>query len=91
MLVLCPVLAGVASVLNDHLQQRRRIGTEAKAKVVACIWEAEFVPFLACCFAVVYLKEKVEFILFFQIARGKTASAARNSTSFAPQTAATTF
>ena len=46
-LVLCPVLAGVASVLNDHLQQRRRIGTEAKAKVVACIWEAEFVPFLA--------------------------------------------
>ena len=47
MLVLCPVLAGVASVLNDHLQQRRRIGTEAKAKVVACIWEAEFVPFLA--------------------------------------------
>ena len=74
---------------------RRRIELEYKAKVVASVWGAEFVQFLASCrascFDLVYLKEKVEFILFYQINRGKTASAARNGTNFAPQTDATTF
>ena len=43
-------------------------------------------------FALVYLKENVELILFFQIDQGKTASAARNWTnSVVPQTDATTF
>ena len=49
------------------------------------------IPCHAGCFALVYLKEKVEFLLFFQIDRGKTASAARNWANFAPQTDAATF
>ena len=36
-------------------------------------------------------KEKNEFILYFKIVLGKTASAARNGINSAPQTAATTF
>ena len=37
------------------------------------------IPFRACCFVLVYLKEKVEFILFFQIDHCKNSySAARN-------------
>ena len=35
-------------------------------------------PCRASCYALVHLKEKVEFIQFFQIDRGKTTSAARN-------------
>ena len=38
----------------------------------------------AGCFASVYLEERVQFNRFFQIDRGKTASAARNWTNFAP-------
>ena len=46
--------------------------TEAKAKAVAPVWGEEFIyPCRASCFASVYLEEKVEFILFFQIDRGK--------------------
>ena len=60
------------------------MGTEAKAKVVASIWRAS-------CFASDDVEETVEFVLFFQIDRGKTDSAARNWTNFAPQTDATTF
>ena len=41
--------------------------TEAKAKVVASVWGAKFIQFLAALFN-----------LFFQIDRGKTASAARS-------------
>ena len=42
----------------------RRIETEGKAKVVASVWGAEFVQFLAArasCFALVYLEETAEF------------------------------
>ena len=56
--------------------------TEDKAKVVASVWGTTFVKFLAAlsasCFASVYLEETVEFILFSQSKRGKTAYAARN-------------
>ena len=52
---------------------------EDKAKVVASVWGGQ------------NLKEKVEFILFFQMDRGKTASAAMNWTNCAPQTEAMTF
>ena len=45
---------------------------EREAKVVASVWGAEFIQFLA----LVDLEEKVEFILFFLIDRGKIASAA---------------
>ena len=46
---------------------------EAKAKVVASIWGAEFIQFFAlqAVFASVDLEEKVEFILFFENDRGK--------------------
>ena len=42
---------------------------EAKAKVVASVWGAEFVHFLAALavLLLVNLEEKVELILFFQI------------------------
>ena len=43
------------------------------------------------CFALVHLKEKDEFNRFFQMDRGKTASAARNWSKFAPHTDATTL
>ena len=36
------------------------------------------IPCRASCFALVDLEETVEFILFFQTDRGKTASAAKN-------------
>ena len=42
-------------------------------------------------FASAGLEETVEFIIIFQMDRGKTASAARNWTKSAPQTEATTF
>ena len=57
---------------------RRRMETEAKAKVVASVWWAEFIPCRANCFASVDLEEKVEFILFFQTDQGKTASSSMN-------------
>ena len=61
--------------------------------VVSSVWGTEIVvlPCRASNFALVYLKEKVEFILFSQINRGKTASAARNWSNSVPQTDATTF
>ena len=40
--------------------------TEAKAKVVAAVWGATFIQFLASCFASADLDEKVEFLLFIQ-------------------------
>ena len=49
---------------------------------------------ISCCaiyFASVYLEEEDEFDRFFQIDRGKTASAARKRTNVAPQTDATAF
>ena len=59
---------------------RRRIQTEAKAKVVVSVWGAEFIQFLAALavFLSVDLEEKVEILLFFQIDRGKIVSAAKN-------------
>ena len=59
---------------------RRRMERKAKAKVVASVWGriALAIPCRASCFASVDLEENVEFILFFQIDRGKIASAARN-------------
>ena len=54
--------------------------TEAKAKVVAPVWGTEFIQFLAA-LAILprsILEEYNEFNIFFQIDRGKTASAARN-------------
>ena len=60
---------------------------------MASVWGAEFVLFLAALAVLpkVYLKEKVEFILFFQFDLVKTVSAARNWTNFDPQTDATNF
>ena len=50
------------------LTYKTRMELEGKAKVVASDWGAEFVfPCHASCFDLVYLKEKVEFILFFEI------------------------
>ena len=72
--------------LYDYISHRRRMGREAKVKVIASVWEAEFVQFLA---ALAVLPRTIwmnlsfssnhplQFILFFQIDRGKTASAAR--------------
>ena len=61
----------IYAVLCITQGNRRRIETEAKAKVVASVWGTEFIPCRASCFASVDLEEKVEFILFFQIHRGK--------------------
>ena len=47
---------------------------EDKAKIVASVWGAKFVHFLAK----VYLEETGEFILFFETDLGKTVSAASN-------------
>ena len=55
--------------MSDHRSLMER---GAKAKVIASVWEAEFVPFLTA--MAVYSEEKVEFIQFFQFDRGKTAS-----------------
>ena len=49
------------------------------------------IPCRASCFASVDLKEKVEFILFFQMDRGKIASAARTTINSAPPKDAKTF
>ena len=72
---------------------RRRMETEAKAKVVASVWGAKFVQFLAALAVLSRLiwNETVECILFFQMDHGKKASAARNWTNFASQTDATIF
>ena len=73
-----------------HCDHRRRIKTEAKAKVVASVWGAEFIQFLAA--PAVFprtilimnelqqddLKEKDKFIQFFKIVLGEIASVARN-------------
>ena len=53
---------------SERTGNRRRMETEAKAKVVVSVWGAKFIQVRAAsCFASVNLKEKVEFILFFQI------------------------
>ena len=65
--------------------------TKGKAKVVASVWGAKFVQFLAALAVLprsiwkkrsnsagLFGKKPVEFNRFFQIDRGKTASAARN-------------
>ena len=67
--------------------------TEAKANFVASVWGAKFLlnPCRASRFASVDLEKKVEFNHFFQINRGKTASAARDGTNSVPQPDATTF
>ena len=51
---------------SDQWDNRRRLETKAKAKVVASVWGAKFIPFLAALavFPSVEWKEKVEFILF---------------------------
>ena len=71
---------------------KRRMETEGRAQVLASAWWAEFIQFLAalaaCFFASVDLEEKVEFILFFQIDRGKIA---RNWINSAHKTDTTTF
>ena len=61
-------------------KHRRRMETEAKAKVVAPVWGTEFIQFLAAQAILPrsILEEYNEFNIFFQIDRGKTASAARN-------------
>ena len=46
---------------------------EPEAKVVASVWGVEFFQILrASCFSSVDLEDNFEFILFFQIDRGKT-------------------
>ena len=65
----------------------RRMETEA----LCLVGKIYPIPCRASCFASVNLEETVEFILFLQIDRGKTVSAARNWTNFAPQADATTL
>ena len=69
------------------LYHRRRMETEAKAKVVASVWGADFVliPCRASYCASADLEEKYEFNRFFQTDRGKTASAVRNWTKSVPK------
>ena len=62
---------------------------EDKAKVVG--GRICSIPCRASSFALVSLKEKVEFILFFYKDQGKTASGARNLINSAPQSDTTTF
>ena len=69
-------------LLSVSRRQRRRIELEDKAKVVASVCGGQnlfnSLPRYSC-FVLVYLKEKVEFILFFQIDHCKNSySAARN-------------
>ena len=86
----------VLSAVQDSGRQRRpppshrrRIRTEEKAKVVASVWEEEFIQFLATLAVLPMtilnnrmhqddLKEKDEFNLFIKIILVKTASTARN-------------
>ena len=76
---ICQLLRALikTAVYGNH---RRRMEREAKAKVVASVWGPDFcsIPCCTICFASVSFEETVEFILFFQVDRGKTASAARN-------------
>ena len=72
---------------QDWWHHRRRIELEFKAKVTSVC----SIPCRASCFTLDYLKKKVEFILFFLIDRGRTVSAQRNWTNFAPEMDATTF
>ena len=69
--------------------------TEANAKVVASVfWGCGhnlYNSLQRYLFCLGRIGRKVEFSLFFQIDRGKTASAARNWINSAPQTEATTF
>ena len=71
-----------------EMSHRKRMEKEAKALLVASVWGAKFVQFLTALAVLprsISVEETVEFILFFLIDRGKTASAARNLTNFAPQ------
>ena len=58
---------------------------------LSCIIRGILFTLTASYFESVDWEEKVEFILFFQIERGKTASEVRNLINFALQTDATTF
>ena len=66
---------------------------EDKAKVVASVWEAKFVHFLAALAVLSRMiwKNRMNSTFFFQIDQGKIASWARNGKNSAPQTDATTF
>ena len=76
--VICTVYTVLGLVLTSH---KRRMGTEAKAKVVASIWGAKFVKFLA---ALAVLPRSIRknrmnsTVSSTVIDRGKTASAVRN-------------
>ena len=69
----------VCTYIFNRVKYRRRMETEEKAKVVGAVWGDRIysISCRASCFASVYLEEKDEFNLFFQIDRGKTASEAR--------------
>ena len=67
-------------ILSMGWEHRRRMETEAKANVVAPVWVAKLVQFLAALYTYFYSvesKEMVEFSRFCQIDRCKIASAAR--------------
>ena len=67
-------------ILSMGWEHRRRMETEAKANVVAPVWGAKLVQFLAALYTYFYSvesKEMVEFNRFCQIDRCKIASAAR--------------
>ena len=74
-----------ADTYEYKLDHRRRMETEAHAKVVPCVWKAKFIQFLAALAVLPRfdLEKKVEIILFLQIDRGKTSSSATDSTTFA--------
>ena len=86
-----------------YRQERRRIHTEVKAKVVAAVWGSAFIQILATLavlhwddlkkgwIAPGWFERKGWIILFFKLVLLKIASAAKNWIHSVPQTAATTF
>ena len=65
---------------NRSKEKKKKDGERSKGKGRrVCLGDRIYsVPCRASCFALVDLEEKVEFILFFHIDRGKIASAAGN-------------
>ena len=72
---------------------RRRMETEAKAKVVSSVWGADFIQFLAALtiFPRSIWKNRRISTFSSKSTERKTASAARNCINSAPQTETTTF
>ena len=90
-----PQTRGPVIIFNISPQNRKRINTEVKAKVVAAVWGLEFIQFLVHYrmiwiigwIASGWFEEKDEF----KSSQCKIASTTRNFINSVPQTAAATF